>query len=733
MAWVYITLLLQLCTLTALGQDVFAITETDGTDDYYYYDDVTEIPAEDFDSSLNDWLYELLDITDDCDPNPCLNGGRCDTTADGGFVCSCPEPYTGKKCQTVKDVCKNAKCGHGSCVVTSTAPFYECKCKPPYRPPNCNKAASCRPNPCQNGGSCMKGPKRSTFQCSCPAGYSGKFCEIGSNDCYREDGESYRGMVSETVEGEECLDWNSYFIVQKGGDPFKEYAGFDGIGPHNYCSSTHPTSNPTRSNYSQASRHSCPVLPVRTATALAACPGSLVGRSLFLGLIHGRFPCRPDPEALMGPSATSVEASSSSPAGCSLLHTALIMWREKKRKEEEESLLKLPLCPLQGDSGGPLVCERNGTHYVVGVVSWGDGCGNKYKPGVYANVGRFVDWIAHEYEEYSEMPVITPAMSDWLFELLNETGVCDPNPCLNGGSCLNKNDTDFTCLCPEPYIGIRCQQVSNLCENVKCGFGDCVVNLNKAPYYECKCKHLYQGPDCKQTPSDCYDGDGETYRGSVSVTESGLNCLDWHSYFILANSDDPFTIYSEFTGLEYNNHCRNPDGDDKPWCFIKKEGKLEWEHCKIKMCSEALLKLQNLTDSPYCAMETNFVKAACLPSHVFPTGKECVISGWGATKKEEYSSKLMNARVFLISDERCSAPDIYGSILDSSMLCAGILQGGIDSCQGDSGGPLVCEENGTNYVTGVVSWGDDCGLKNKPGVYANVHRFIGWIKSKIYS
>lgn len=57
----------------------------------------------------------------------------------------------------------------------------------------------------------------------------------GPNDCYQENGESYLGMVSETVEGEECLDWNSYFIVQKGSDPFKEYAGFDGIGPHNYC------------------------------------------------------------------------------------------------------------------------------------------------------------------------------------------------------------------------------------------------------------------------------------------------------------------------------------------------------------------------------------------------------------------------------------------------------------------------------------------------------------------
>lgn len=38
--------------------------------------------------------------------------------------------------------------------------------------------------------------------------------------------------------------------------------------------------------------------------------------------------------------------------------------------------------------------------------------------------------------------------------------------------------------------------VRNLCENVRCGYGDCVVNLKKYPYYECKCKPPFQGPNC---------------------------------------------------------------------------------------------------------------------------------------------------------------------------------------------------------------------------------------------
>ncbi len=47
----------------------------------------------------------------------------------------------------------------------------------------------------------------------------------------------------------------------------------------------------------------------------------------------------------------------------------------------------------QGDSGGPLILTH-GEPVLVGVVSWGDGCGNSARPGVYMRVDRYLDWIA---------------------------------------------------------------------------------------------------------------------------------------------------------------------------------------------------------------------------------------------------------------------------------------------------------------------------------------------------
>uniref|UniRef100_A0A8C1SAF5 trypsin n=1 Tax=Cyprinus carpio TaxID=7962 RepID=A0A8C1SAF5_CYPCA len=542
--------------------------------------------------------------------------------------------------------------------------------------------------------------------------------------------------------------------------------------------------------------------------------------------------------------------------------------------------------------------------------------------------------------------------NDWLFELQSLRGKCSPNPCLNGGVCDEKRN-HFKCKCPKQFVGRRCERGKRVCKRGTCGAGLCLLTLSP-PYYKCKCIPPFAPPNCKTIapcdpnpcqnngkcvdeddddfecicpdgfrgqycqvdPDDCYEGDGQSYRGKVSETEEGDECLDWNSEFVLDKGSFPAAAFASSEGLGPHNFCRNPDGDKKPWCFIKKNRRLRWDYCNVRKCptpattttkmvpttakarpttiaftdsippfvttfqpniptttdgsitpestSSAQLattpvpptplptkdtstksfltcgkpnpkkqinriygglkaipgahpwqvsvqvkpkgsiqqyrhicggtlikpcwvltaahcinknqdyrvilgglnlmqkdqtdqtvlvegtiiheKFKETTDNVYndiallklkatngeCAKETQFVKAVCLPKEPFADGTECSISGWGATDTSEYGSvHLLDAQVLLISQEVCSSNKVYSSLLDDGMFCAGYLKGGVDSCQGDSGGPLTCMRNQTHYIYGIVSWGDGCGEKNKPGVYTRVLKYLDWINEKI--
>lgn len=213
---------------------------------------------------------------------------------------------------------------------------------------------------------------------------------------------------------------------------------------------------------------------------------------------------------------------------------------------------------------------------------------------------------------------------------------------------------------------------------------------------------------------------------------------------------------------------------EQPLCFGRDERLTESDHEQCSIISEivqhpnydrsetvlndiCMLRLTdkldyNIAVQPVCLPRQNESLETVRPGTVGNQdgqNNNCFVAGWGYRQENIYSSLpdlLQDAKINILQNSTCD--EAYREVLPSGreinyfrsteMSCAGHLEGKVDACQGDSGGPMVCiEESRTNpghfnpVLRGVVSWGEGCARKGKPGVYARVSNYVDWVHETI--
>ncbi|XP_077194140.1 hepatocyte growth factor isoform X4 [Paroedura picta] len=147
---------------------------------------------------------------------------------------------------------------------------------------------------------------------------------------------------------------------------------------------------------------------------------------------------------------------------------------------------------------------------------------------------------------------------------------------------------------------------------------------------------LYENKDYVR---NCIVGKGAAYKGTISVTKSGVRCQAWNSTIPHEHSFLP----SSYRGKDLReNYCRNPRGEEGgPWCFTSNP-KIRHEVCDIPLCSEVECMMCN--GESYRG-----------PMDHTETGKEC--QRWDLQRPHRHSHRPERHPDKGLDDNYCRNPD----------------------------------------------------------------------------
>lgn len=114
-------------------------------------------------------------------------------------------------------------------------------------------------------------------------------------------------------------------------------------------------------------------------------------------------------------------------------------------------------------------------------------------------------------------------------------------------------------------------------------------------------------------------------------------------------------------------------------------------------------------------------------------GNPAVVIGWGATTSTvnqvplDFPDAQQQVTVPIVSRSVCSTDTPFAGFIRPIHICAGRIQGAVDSCQGDSGSALLHLTEAGYRQAGIVSFGIGCAQPYLYGVYTNAFMYRGWI------
>eukprot|EP00057_Strongylocentrotus_purpuratus_P011161 XP_011665635.1 PREDICTED: uncharacterized protein LOC585547 isoform X4 [Strongylocentrotus purpuratus] len=541
-----------------------------------------------------------------CASNPCKNGGQCENT-EGSYTCTCTSGYTGINCGQDIGHCASNPCENGG-ECNGDGDSYTCTCTSGFMGVNCETDIDeCDNNPCENGGQCDN--TEGSYRCICTSGFTGMNCELASDCGFRPAYSSSRPRII-------------------GGSPTQ-------LGDWPWMVSLRDRSNV----------HRCAAVVINSTTAVTAAHCVKKFDTAVLGdlklsmtspyhietdveaAIHPDYAintitndiavikfninlefndyiqpiCLQDRDASTRFTACYItgwgHTSEGGTVSDTLQKATITLFDEAQCQSfyPDRTITPTMLCAghlsgemdaCQGDTGGPLQCEdQYGRFHLVGITSFGYGCGRPNTPGVYTKVSEYYDFISSADPQPEPEPVLAVDLSldipfvvtqlrfpglefQWILNTADGNAIdiyifkldilrvrdtliighgSDPQSLAS--VIVNSRDgpvshvyrifDDYAWiqLYVTPYLQIPLQlgvrglaegalvdreDNSDFCANQPCGAGN--LCMENSVGYSCNCLVISSGSSCKELSHEFSEGESYSYMEREVQISSGIDC-----------------------------------------------------------------------------------------------------------------------------------------------------------------------------------------------------------------